>query len=128
MSASLAPTFEAQQDEDCFEVEEDEIPEQELSDGKDYHFFFIVDRSGSMSGNRMKLAIDALSLFILSLPVNSTFTIVSFGTNHLTLIDPSIGHDTLPYSDATKDYALSTVRQFGANLGGTEILEPLKRC
>jgi uncharacterized protein with von Willebrand factor type A (vWA) domain len=41
------------------------MPEStELSKGKDYCFIFIVDRSGSMSGEKMETTKEALMLFI----------------------------------------------------------------
>lgn len=36
-------------------------------------FFFILDRSGSMWGDRIKIAIDALKLFLISLPSDCEF-------------------------------------------------------
>ena len=82
VSASLVPTFDPPQPQDFFEVVEDEVPEQvQLKQGSDFHFIFIVDRSGSMwMNNRMKLAIDALSIFIRSLPVDCKFSVIGFGS------------------------------------------------
>ena len=53
--ASFVPTFEPPPLQEEFEVLEDEEPmTAEISDGKDFVFIFIVDRSGSMSmGGRM---------------------------------------------------------------------------
>ena len=53
-----------------------------LGSGQDYHFIFIVDRSGSMKfepGNRMAKARDVLDLFLRSLPSGCHFSIISFG-------------------------------------------------
>ena len=48
-SVSLVPTFEPVAPQDAFEVVKDEKPEAiELYDGSEFHFIFIVDRSGSM--------------------------------------------------------------------------------
>ena len=83
MSVSLVPTFDPVAPQESFEVVEDEKPEQEkLSQGSDYHFIFIVDRSGSMTlSRRMKLAKEAMDLFIRSLPRACSFSIISFGSN-----------------------------------------------
>ena len=52
--ASLVPTFEPPAPQEEFEILEEDEPEQTvLSDGKDFVFFFIIDRSGSMGGGRI---------------------------------------------------------------------------
>ncbi len=49
---------------------------------KDNIFIFIVDRSGSMSGQKMDMTNEALKLFIQSLPAGCTFEVISFGTDY----------------------------------------------
>jgi len=44
-------------------------------------FIFLLDRSGSMSGIRIEKAKEALIFFLKSLPSDSYFNVVSFGTN-----------------------------------------------
>jgi hypothetical protein len=46
-----------------------------------------VDRSGSMDGEKMKTTIQALILFIKSLPSDSLFEVISFGDYFLSLSD-----------------------------------------
>jgi uncharacterized protein YegL len=52
-------------------------------------FIFILDRSGSMSGSRMRMANEALILFLKSLPPQCYFNIVSFGSNYKPLYKKS---------------------------------------
>lgn len=48
--ASFVPTFDPPAPQEAMEVLEDEEPEAvNMSQGSDFHFFFLVDRSGSMS-------------------------------------------------------------------------------
>ena len=47
----------------------------------DQIFIFFLDRSGSMDGKKMKMANDALKLFIQSLPKEAMFEIISFGSS-----------------------------------------------
>lgn len=45
----------------------------------DHIFIFLLDRSGSMGVEKMKLANDALKLFIKNLPMGAMFEVISFG-------------------------------------------------
>jgi len=40
----------------------------------------LIDRSGSMSGKKMAMAVEALIFFLKSLPEGSIYNIVSFGS------------------------------------------------
>ena len=86
----------------------DEIPEQVGLIGSDYHFIFIVDRSGSMGfgSGRMELAKDALAIFIRSLPVGCRFSIISFGSRYegLRYGENDFG---IPYNEGSKDWSLN---------------------
>ena len=82
---------------------------------------FLIDCSGSMTGQSILMAKEALSLLLNSLPTDSTFNIVRFGSS-MEMLFPS----SQPYTDSTLDKARTLVQNLNANLGGTEILPPLQ--
>lgn len=82
---------------------------------------FVCDRSGSMGGSRIILVIQALKVFLKSLPVGVKFNICSFGSFHSFLWPKSV-----TYSQQTLDEAMHHAETFGADYGGTEMLQPLK--
>ena len=82
---------------------------------------FLIDCSGSMSGQSILMAKEALSLLLNSLPTDSTFNIIRFGSS-MEMLFPS----SQPYTDFTLDKARTLVQNLKANLGGTEILPPLQ--
>ncbi|XP_028428943.1 von Willebrand factor A domain-containing protein 5A isoform X2 [Perca flavescens] len=84
-------------------------------------FVFLLDRSGSMAGSRIKSARETLLLLLKSLPMGCYFNIYSFGSCHENIFPKSV-----EYSQKTMEEALKKVEEMQANLGGTEILEPLK--
>ncbi|XP_026016897.1 von Willebrand factor A domain-containing protein 5A-like isoform X2 [Astatotilapia calliptera] len=84
-------------------------------------FVFLMDRSGSMSNTRIRSAKDTLLLLLKSLPMGCYFNIYSFGSGYEHIFPKSV-----EYSQQTIKESLKKVEQMEANLGGTEILEPLK--
>ncbi|XP_028429050.1 von Willebrand factor A domain-containing protein 5A isoform X2 [Perca flavescens] len=85
-------------------------------------FVFLLDRSGSMDGSRIKSARETLLLLLKSLPMGCYFNIYSFGSCHENIFPKSV-----EYSQKTMEEALKKkIEEMGADLGGTEILEPLK--
>ncbi|CAN9511061.1 unnamed protein product [Ophioblennius macclurei] len=93
-------------------------------------FVFLMDRSGSMgammnnkarSQTRISSARDTLLLLLKSLPVGCYFNIYSFGSSY-----EHIFPESMKYSQQTMEEALKKVGAMEANLGGTEILRPLK--
>ncbi|XP_077964156.1 von Willebrand factor A domain-containing protein 5A isoform X1 [Gasterosteus aculeatus] len=84
-------------------------------------FVFLLDRSGSMHGQRIKNARDTLLLLLKSLPLGCYFNIYSFGSSFEHIFPKSE-----EYNQKTMEEALKKVEEMEANLGGTEILEPLK--
>jgi hypothetical protein len=73
-----------------------------------------------MYGSPIKLAVSALKLFLHSLPVGSKFNVVSFGTNFSKVYPKSVF-----YNEENLKIAVNEVSKFNADMGGTEILEPL---
>ena len=84
-------------------------------------FIFLIDCSGSMSGNSIRKASECLDLFIRSLPVNSYFNIIRFGSSFEKLFDTSA-----QYNETNINKALELASNLRANLGGTNIYSPLK--
>ena len=84
-------------------------------------FIFLVDRSGSMRGDNINQAKATLLLFLKSLPVACYFNIVSFGNNFSTLFPES-----QEYNEQTLEQAIRLQKTMNADMGGTEILGPLK--
>jgi uncharacterized protein with von Willebrand factor type A (vWA) domain len=83
-------------------------------------FVFVLDCSGSMSGSRIKKAIECLNLFLRSLPLNCYFNIICFGSRF-----KSFFNETVEYNDQNLGIALNKLESTSANMGGTEILKPL---
>ncbi|XP_031428714.1 von Willebrand factor A domain-containing protein 5A-like [Clupea harengus] len=93
-------------------------------------FIFVVDRSGSMdcrmhSGKNAKMRIesarDTLLLLLKSLPMGCFFNIYGFGSRFESFFPKSV-----EYKQKTMDEALQKVNGMRADMGGTNILEPLK--
>jgi uncharacterized protein with von Willebrand factor type A (vWA) domain len=81
----------------------------------------LIDRSGSMYGSTIKLAVEALKLFLYSLPSGSRFNVVSFGSEYSFMFEKSV-----EYNDSNLDRAVKEIVTFDADMGGTEILSPIK--
>ncbi|CAM5153114.1 unnamed protein product [Eretmochelys imbricata] len=93
-------------------------------------FIFLLDRSGSMecpmdgqdrSPQRIDSAKETLVLLLKSLPLGCYFNIYGFGSHFESFYPQSVG-----YTQQTMAESLQRVQQLQADLGGTEILEPLR--
>ena len=86
-------------------------------------YIFFIDRSGSMDGERIEMAIDSLKLFIKSLPPDSYFNVIGFGSTFEKLFEESTKNN-----DNLAKLSLEEISNFKANLNGTEILFPLEEA
>ena len=73
-----------------------------------------------MDGDRIDQAKSALILFLKSLPENSQFNIVSFGSVFEKMYD-----DSVPYTDENIEKTIENIEDFEADFGGTEIGQPI---
>ena len=88
---------------------------------KQAEYMFLLDCSGSMSGRPIELASNSLLFFIKSLPDNSYFNIIQFGTS----MKPFFSESMIA-NDANIKEASKILKNVKADLGGTNILSPLK--
>ncbi|XP_043974868.1 von Willebrand factor A domain-containing protein 5A-like isoform X3 [Gambusia affinis] len=93
-------------------------------------FVFLMDRSGSMGcpmnnntlqETRISSARDTLLFLLKSLPMGCYFNIYSFGSSFEHIFPKSV-----EYNEKTMEEALKKLEKMESNLGGTEILQPLK--
>lgn len=93
-------------------------------------FVFLMDRSGSMRGPmskqdksqlRIEAAKETLMLLLKSLPIGCYFNVYGFGSCYEAFFKHSV-----KYSQRTMEEALRKLKLMQADLGGTEILTPLK--
>ncbi|XP_059531943.1 von Willebrand factor A domain-containing protein 5A isoform X4 [Myotis daubentonii] len=93
-------------------------------------FVFLMDRSGSMhcpmnnqnpSQLRIEAAKETLIWLLKSLPIGCYFNIYGFGS-----FFESFFPESVKYTQDTMEQALKRVKSMDADLGGTEILAPLK--
>jgi Ca-activated chloride channel family protein len=82
---------------------------------------FVIDCSGSMSGDPIEQARRAVGLFLRGLSEGDRFNICCFGSAHqLMWPEPRL------FSQETLKEALAYLSRVDANLGGTEILKPIQ--
>lgn len=93
-------------------------------------FIFVMDRSGSMgcsmssepdSPRRIDSAKETMVLLIKSLPLGCYFNIFGFGSHF-----QSFFPDSVEYTQESMKSALKQIEVMKSDMGGTEILEPLK--
>ena len=84
-------------------------------------YIFILDRSGSMYGQRIQIATNAAVIFLKSLPLTSKFNIISFGTRSYRMFPVS-----QPASTEVIAQAISQLSVMNADMGGNDICSALK--
>ncbi|XP_053902401.1 LOW QUALITY PROTEIN: von Willebrand factor A domain-containing protein 5A-like [Malaclemys terrapin pileata] len=106
------------------------LPEAVPGQSSAGEFIFLLDRSGSMGrpmdgrdGSRQRIdsAKETLVLLLKSLPLGCYFNIYGFGSRFKSFYPQSVG-----YIQQTMAESLQRVQQLQADLGGTEILAPLR--
>lgn len=100
------------------------FPSEEIIEETPKIYNIIIDRSGSMNYyNKIDNAKEALRLFVLSLPNNCYFNIISFGSDY-----SAYGKYPIKYSDDNIKFALTHINKMSANMGGTELYKCLECC
>nr|XP_014710652.2 von Willebrand factor A domain-containing protein 5B1 isoform X2 [Equus asinus] len=84
-------------------------------------FIFLIDRSGSMSGTNILLVKDAMLVALKSLMPACLFNVIGFGSTFKTLFPSS-----QTYSEESLAVACDNIQRMRADMGGTNILSPLK--
>ncbi|XP_028392596.1 von Willebrand factor A domain-containing protein 5A-like [Dendronephthya gigantea] len=84
-------------------------------------FVFVVDRSGSMEGSYIRDAAQTLLLFLKSIPEGCYFNVIGFGSRYEKLFPESV-----PYDQKNLEKAVQHAENLQADLGGTELFDPLK--
>ena len=84
-------------------------------------FIFLIDQSGSMAGSSMRLVSESLLFFLQSLPRDSYFQLIGFGSTF-----KKINDKPLIYNKENVKNTMDIVKNLKANLGGTDISSPLK--
>ena len=83
-------------------------------------FVFLIDQSGSMSGKPIELVKKSLLLFIQSLPENSYFQLIGFGSEF-----KKYNEEPVIYNKENVDNIIKIINELTADLGGTNISKPL---
>ena len=82
---------------------------------------FLVDRSGSMSGSRIEHARKCLKHLVECVPDNCYFNVIGFGSS----FEKSFQKSTKKTKESLRE-SFSWISGIEANLGGTELVQPLR--
>ena len=92
-----------------------------VADDNPAEFIFLIDRSGSMNGKPIKMAVEAVIIGLQSMPAGSYFNIISFGSTFVSLYPESF-----EANQENINSAIDQLEMFDADMGGTEIFRPIK--
>ena len=84
-------------------------------------FIFLIDQSGSMSGSNINLVKKALLLFVQSLPKNSYFQLIGFGSDF-----KKYNQEPVIYNKDNLNNIINVINGLEADMGGTNISNPLR--
>lgn len=84
------------------------------------NFLFLLDRSGSMYGNRIEYAKTSLIYFLKSLPNESFFNVISFGSEYSPMFN-----NFAQINDNSIEKAIEALMKYDADMGGTELYPAL---
>ena len=85
-------------------------------------FIFLIDQSGSMSGKPINIVKESLLFFLQSLPKNSYYQLIGFGSSMKYISS----EEPLEYTVENVKKTIEKVKKLKANLGGTELYKPLQ--
>lgn len=97
------------------------LPEALPAERTPQEYIFLLDRSGSMAGESIEQALDALRIALRSLEAGDTFNVIGFGSRPEMLFPRS-----QPYTQQSLEQASAALARWDADLGGTELLAPLR--
>ena len=83
-------------------------------------FVFLIDQSGSMRGKSIELVKESLLFFIQSLPANSYFQLIGFGSDF-----KKYNEEPVIYNKENVEKITTIINNLKADLGGTNISSPL---
>ena len=84
-------------------------------------FIFLIDQSGSMSGANINIVKKALLLFVQSLPKNSYFQLIGFGSDF-----KKYNQEPVIYNKDNLNNIINVINGLEADMGGTNISNPLR--
>jgi len=104
----------------CFSFHPD-MTKQEDKEEINSEVILLIDCSGSMSGSPILSVNEVVKIILKSLPESCQFNIVDFGSKQRSLFK-----EPKPYTEKTLKEAMKQTEKRNADLGGTELLEPLR--